>query len=323
MKFKGIKKISRRELFRLGGAIFLSSMVYGICHGNRTGRWNPEEYKGRIKTRDYSVKSEIELVIVKNGDPVRLIREGLEKIGGIDKFIKRGDKVSIKPNIGWDRPPIMAANTNPEMIEELVKQCRDAGAKEVIVGDVSCNDPKSSYKRSGIEEAVKRGGGKVIYPEHKYLVEMDIGGIILSKFPVFKELLEVDKIINIAIAKHHTLAGYTGVMKNWYGIIAGRRFTLHQDLPLSIVEFAKFIKPTLCIVDGYRVLVRNGPQGGSISDTRLRKTVIVSVDQVLADIEGVKLIDKAPEDIPYIEMAISMGIGKGEVEEGRRVVVEL
>lgn len=320
-----LRKITRRDLFKIGGVVALSSAIYGLCYTNKTEHWNPKSYKGKIKTKDYSVPldGKIKVVVVKNGEPKNLIREAISKFGGIEKFVKPTERVAIKPNIGWDRTPIMAANTNPELVGEVVRLCKDAGAKEVIVGDVSCNEPRRSYQRSGILESVIKAGGKIVYPEERYMDEINIGGEILSKFPLFRELLEVDKIINIAIAKHHTLAGYTGVMKNWYGIVGGNRSSLHQNLPLSIVEFVKFINPTLSIVDGYRVLIRNGPQGGSLSDTLLQRTIIVGVDQVAVDIEGAKLIGKDPFDLPYIELALTMGLGKKELKEDEKLTVIL
>ena len=173
------------------------------------------------------------------------------------------DVVVLKPNIAWDRTPEQAANTNPEVVAEVVRQCWQAGAKRVIVTDVSCNEPRRCFQRSGIQAAARAEGAEVILPDPDRFREVDMGGVVLKSWPVFTPFLEADKVINLPIAKHHALTGATLGMKNWYGILGGERNRLHQQIHQSLVDLANFMLPTLTLMDCYRILLRNGPTGGN------------------------------------------------------------
>src|SRR3989338_2642453 len=155
--------------------------------------------------------------------------------------ISRGDVVVIKPNIGWDRSPEQAANTNPEVVAETVRLCYDAGAKKVVVTDMSCNDPRRCFFRSGIGKSAKNAGADVQLPKDYKFRKMAIKGEVLKVWPVYTVILEADKIINIPIAKHHNHSTLTLGMKNWYGLLGGRRKDLHQNIHMSIADLAAFI----------------------------------------------------------------------------------
>ncbi len=185
----------------------------------------------------------------------------------------------------------------------------DAGAKQVIVTDASCNDARRSFQRSGIWKAAHDVGGTVVIPgEHRFR-SMKLRGEVLDEWPVYTPLIEVDKIINVPVAKHHNLCRYTGAMKNWYGVIGGRRNRLHQNIDLSIADLATFMRPTLTVIDATRVLIRNGPQGGNIDDTREMFQVIASIDQVAADAYACTLIGEHPSNIRYLALAVERGLG--------------
>ncbi len=208
------------------------------------------------------------------------------------RFIARGDIVVVKPNIGWDRTPIHAANTNPLVVAEIVRLVLDAGAKKVVVTDASCNEPGRCFTRSGIWKAAYDAGADVILPAAHRFRGMRLKGEVLDDWPVYTPLVEADKVINAPIAKHHNLAKYTAAMKNWYGSLGGRRNRLHQNIDVSIADLATFMRPTLTVVDGTRVLLRNGPQGGNVADAKEMRTVIATVDQVAADACGCELIGR-------------------------------
>jgi uncharacterized protein (DUF362 family) len=174
--------------------------------------------------------------------------------------------VVLKPNIAWDRTPEQAANTNPDVVAEVVRQCWQAGAKRVIVTDVSCNEPRRCFQRSGIQAAARAEGAEVILPDPELFREVDLGGVVLKSWPVFTPFLEADKIFNLPIAKHHVLTGATLGMKNWYGILGGERNRLHQQIHQSLVDLANFMLPTVTLIDCYRILLRNGPTGGNLED---------------------------------------------------------
>lgn len=286
------------------------------------GRWrwdhggiDVHRAEGARQVRDFRLKGgsglELpELVIAKSStDAATLTRRAVDAMGGMKRFISRGDIVVVKPNIGWDRMPIHAANTNPEVVATVVQMAFEAGAKRVVVTDASCNDPNRCFQRSGIWRAAYKLGADVIIPaEHRFRT-MRLNGDVLDEWPVYTPLVQADKIINVPVAKHHNLAKYTGAMKNWYGSLGGRRNRLHQNIDVSVADLATFMRPTLVVVDATRVLVRNGPQGGNIDDTREMNTVIATVDQVAADSYGATLIGQKRENVPYLKMGHERGLG--------------
>ena len=292
----------------LGGAGALGRAVWDQGHPGVAASGD------RALTRDYRLRDAPpllpQLVVAKNDlDPAALVRKAVEALGGMKRFVSRGDIVVVKPNIGWDRTPIHAANTNPQVVAEVVRLAYDAGAKRVVVTDASCNEPNRCFQRSGIWKAAYDVGADVILPAAHRFRGMRLKGEVLDDWPVYTPLVNADKIINVPIAKHHNLARYTGAMKNWYGALGGRRNRLHQNIDVSIADLAQFIQPTLTIVDATRVLMRNGPQGGNIADARDMHTVIASVDQVAADAYGCQLIGRTADEIPYLKMGHARGLG--------------
>jgi len=280
--------------------------------------------QGERQVRDFRLLREepleaAEIAIAKTGsDPASLTRAAVEALGGMKRFISQGDVVVIKPNIGWDRMPIQAANTNPDVVSTVVELVYNAGAKNVIVTDASCNDPNRCFQRSGIWRAAYSKGAEVILPgEHRFRT-MRLKGEVLDEWPVYLPLVHADKVINVPVAKHHNLAKYTGAMKNWYGLLGGRRNRLHQNIDTSVADLATFMRPTLTIIDATRVLVRNGPQGGNVDDTKMVNQVIASIDQVAADAYGCTLIGQKRENIAYLAMAQARGLGTTHWERLRR-----
>ncbi|MDP9037273.1 MAG: DUF362 domain-containing protein [Myxococcota bacterium] len=249
--------------------------------------------------------------------PEQLVRRAVDALGGMARFISRGDVVVVKPNIGWDRMPIHAANTNPDVVAAVIKLAYDAGAKKVIVADGSCNDPNRCFQRSGIWRAAYALGAQVVLPQEHHFRTMRLKGDVLDEWPVFTTLVEADKVINVPVAKHHNLAKYTAAMKNWYGVLGGRRNRLHQSIDLSIADLATFMRPSLVIVDAWRVLMRNGPQGGNVDDARDMHTIVATVDQVAADAYGCTLIGQRPENLPYLAMGEQRGLGTSRWESLR------
>jgi uncharacterized protein (DUF362 family) len=259
-----------------------------------------------------------EMAIVEGEDPAQLARTALAELGGMNRFVSRGDIVLVKPNIGWDRTPEQAANTNPEVVAEIVRQCLNSGAKRVIVTDVSCNEARRCFQRSGIAAAAQNAGAEVVLPDSSRFKEVDLQGEVLNQWPVFEPYLNVDKVINVPIAKHHTLTGTTLGMKNWYGILGGSRNQLHQRIHESLVDLADFMRPTVTIIDCYRILLRNGPTGGNLDDVLLKKTLVASTDPVAVDAYVAKSFWNLDADsLPYLGMAAKRGLGKVEFEKLR------
>ena len=283
-------------------------------HSERPRPAAPEEAR-----RDHRIEASDKfprMTVVQNGEPAELCRQALLNLGGISRFIRRQDVVVLKPNIAWDRTPEQAANTNPDLVAEVVRQCWSAGAKRVIVTDVSCNEPRRCFHRSGIEAAARAAGAEVILPDADMFREVDLGGVVLKSWPVFTPFLEADKLINLPIAKHHNLVGATLGMKNWYGILGGQRNRLHQQIHQSLADLAAFLLPTLTIMDCYRILLRNGPTGGNLEDVALKKTVVASTDPVALDAYVAKAYwNLDPERLPYLEMAANRGLGTTDYDK--------
>ncbi|MFA4926238.1 MAG: DUF362 domain-containing protein [Candidatus Aminicenantales bacterium] len=270
-----------------------------------------------ISPRLLAQSSYPELAVITGESPEKITRSAVELLGGIKRFIGRGDKVIIKPNIGWDRTPEMAACTNPEIVKTVVAMALEAGAKEVIVMDHTINQEKRCYIRSGIQEAGQAAGAKVLFPQDQRLKKVNLKGEWLKDWEVYADFLEADKIINLPATKVHSLSKVTLGLKNWLGAIGGSRNQLHQKIDEAMVDLAAFFKPTLTILDSYRILFRNGPQGGRISDTKLLKTVVAGTDPVAIDAYGATLFDFKPQELLFLQLASARGLGKLDLEKVR------
>lgn len=312
---------SRRDmLVRLGATagVLTGSAVLGRAVWDKGG-FGAETSTASRQVRDYRLKDRApefaELAIAKGkADDLAvsadaLVRRAIDALGGIRRFISRGDVVVVKPNIGWDRMPIHAANTNPDVVGAVIQLAYEAGAKRVVVADGSCNDPNRCFQRSGIWRKAYGLGAEVVLPaEHRFRTTR-MKGEILDEWPIFTTLVDADKVINVPVAKHHNLAKYTAAMKNWYGVLGGRRNRLHQNIDVSIADLATFMRPTLVVVDAMRVLMRNGPQGGNIDDTKVLNTVFATTDQVAADAYGATLIGQHRDNLAYLKMGHERGLG--------------
>jgi len=255
------------------------------------------------------------VAVIEGESPALITKEAVAALGGMKRFISKGDKVLIKPNIGWDRTPEMAACTNPEVVKALVELAQEAGAKTVTVIDNTTNQAKRCYVRSGILEAVKATGASMPYADEDRMKKTALKGEWLKEWNVALDVLEADKIINVPIAKHHSLCRLTMGMKNWLGAIGDPRNQLHQKLDEVMVDLAAFFKPALTVLDAYRILIRNGPQGGRLSDTKLVKTVVAGTDPVAVDALGATFFDVKPEELLYLRLAQDRGLGKFDLEK--------
>lgn len=260
-------------------------------------------------------KSFPDIALIQGDSPAKITKEAISSLGGIERFISRGDIVVVKPNIGWDRTPQQAACTNPEVVQTLVELCIDGGAKEVKVIDNPCNPARRTYARSGISAAAKKAGAKVLFPNRYRLKKMPLRGQWLKEWEVYTEFVEADKIINVPIAKTHSLSRLTMGMKNWLGALGGNRNQLHQKLDLAMVDLSAFFNPCLTILDGYRILIRNGPQGGRLSDAKLYKKVAAGVDYVAVDSIGATFFNIEPQDLRFLQVAHQKGLGEIHLEK--------
>jgi len=252
-----------------------------------------------------------DLAYVTNGSPAEMVRKAVELMGGIEKFVKKGDSVAIKPNIGWARRPEQAADTNPEVVSELIKLCKNAQAKKIMVFDNTCNEAKRCYHLSGIEKAAKEAGADVsfVYSQKFRTVKIPNGSAIKS-WEFYGDALDADVFINVPIAKHHSLTGLTMGIKNLMGILGGNRGQIHNNFDQKIAELNSIIRPQLTILDCVNIMLRNGPQGGNINDIKNTNTIIAGVDRVAVDSLGATLFDKKGSDIGHVREAYKIGLGE-------------
>ncbi len=288
-----------RKLLQISGGLALTGLSRGPLHGLGSA-WAGTSTKGFIveglgQKKGYSVK--------------KLTEKVFEAAGGITRFVSKGDVVVIKPNISWARRPDLAATTHPEVLEAVIELCYGAGAKKVRIADHTLHDARRCFALTGAGMVAKRTNADLVFPRSSLMKKMKIRGHRLDVWPVFVPLVEADKVINLPVAKHHVLSSLTLGMKNWLGAVGGRRSALHQDIHLVIVDLAQFFRPTLTLIDAIRIMTRNGPSGGSLSDVATKNTLILSDDPVAADARAAGLFGRSPGEIGFIRLAQKWGLG--------------
>lgn len=247
-------------------------------------------------------------------EAIRLTVESIKALGGMGRFVSNGDVVFIKPNIGWDKMPAQAACTNPDVVATLVRLCYDAGAKRVKVSDLPCNDQRRTFRNSGIQAAAEAEGADVFFMDRRKFREMDLGGENLRRWPIYVDYVECDKRINVPIAKHHSLSDLTLTIKNLMGVIGGERNRIHQNLGPAMADVAKFVPSDLVVLDAVRVLVANGPTGGSLADVERRDTIVAGTDTVAVEAFGASLFGLTPDRITTTRAGAALSLGTIDYE---------
>jgi uncharacterized protein (DUF362 family) len=247
------------------------------------------------------------------GAPERATRRALEVLGGMGRFVRPGQRVVVKPNIGWDRTPEQAANTHPEVVAALVRLSLEAGAADVTVLDRPCNDTRLCFQHSGIQAAVEAIGdrrARLVQPdERRYRAVSIPGGRVLTSWEFYEDALAADVFINAPIAKHHGLTVLTMSLKNVMGVIGGNRGRIHTDFEDKIVDLNLGRPSHLVVLDATRVLLAHGPQGGRLEDVAHPGVVVAGTNVVAVDAYGTRFFGKAPGDIPHIVRAAERGLG--------------
>jgi len=299
------KKISRKGFLKL----LLSSLALLSMSGYlpRPSSAENTPSTGRPKK---NIKGDHDLVVAEGDSPYTATVKAVEAMGGMERFVKKNDVVVVKPNIGWDRTPEQAGNTNPEVVAALIDLSFKAGAKRVNVFDVTCNDPRRCYATSGIEKIAKEHGANVYFPEDWDTVPAHFAGPSpMEGWPILKDALECDVFINAPVLKHHGLTRLTLSMKNLMGVCGGDRGIMHQDIGKKLVDLTGFINPDLTVIDAYRVLLRHGPTGGNLSDVEKLGKVVVGTDPLLADTYACSLMGVEPSQVPYVRIAAERHFG--------------
>jgi len=309
--------VSRREfLVRLGvtGALIAGT---GLAASKL---WQPKHFvpgfekEIGLQLRSYAPEvSKVlpSLAIAHGTEHEKTIRAALAALGGMERFIQKGDVVMIKPNVAFDRPPALAATTHPDALRAVAKLVLEAGAAKVIIADNPINSPTGCFLKSGLTAVVSEMNLDLLYPETNSFAPLQLDGEILKHLTFFNEpFKKATKVIGLAPCKDHNLCHASMTMKNWYGLLGGRRNQFHQHIHSIVSDFALMMKPTLVILDGMTVLMSNGPTGGRLSDVKPMNTIVAGTDMVAVDAYGYShLLERDLAELTYIHKAHDRGLG--------------
>ncbi|MBF0480482.1 MAG: DUF362 domain-containing protein [Desulfovibrionaceae bacterium] len=312
--------LTRRDFIKRAAAASALTLSAGALYaGLYDGRGPQPGDLGKVLTGlgDFSVQTasgQGRMAIVRGADRAAMLERAVTALGGIEAFIQKGDRVLIKVNAAFATPPSLGATTNPELFAAMARLCLAAGAASVTVTDNPINNPESCFALTGIAEAASLAGAGLIIPGEGMFSPLTLpGGKLLVDWPVMAGAFKgVTKLIAMAPVKDHARAGASMILKNFYGLLGGRRNVFHQKIAGIITELSLLAKPTLCVLDGTRVMLTNGPTGGSLSDLKAADTLIVSTDPVAADAAGLELLERTISEVPYIRMAEAAGAGHAD-----------
>ena len=303
--------LTRRRFLQVAGAL-----AAGLALSGPGCRARPSTLAGRPSPPE-PTDDQPYLAVAHGGDPAAITRAAIAALGGIERFVRPGDDVIIKPNICVDyHGPEYAATTNPTVVATLVSLCLGSGARRVRVMDTPLGGtPESAYAASGIAEAVGAAGGQMeVMSRAKFARTPIPGGRDITSWEVYRDVLQADVLIDVPIAKHHSLARLSLGCKNLLGVVL-KPNQMHRNLGQRVADLTSLVRPTLTVVDAVRILVAHGPTGGSLNDVRQADTVIASHDVVAADAWAATLFDLRGEDVAYVRAAAEMGLGRLDLDE--------
>jgi uncharacterized protein (DUF362 family) len=314
----GTRSLQRRQflvrLAKAAGTILAAGGITLFFHdreGPRPGRQKQSD----LRLPDFSVQpAGPRMAVARGADRSVTLRRAIKAVGGIERFVKPGDRVLLKVNAAFASPPLLSATTHPDVVSELSQLCLKAGAEAVWVSDNPINDPQSCFALTGIAQAARSSGAKVMVPQaHHFQTYTLPNGRLIKNWPLlYAPLKRIDKVIGVAPVKDHHRSGASMVMKNWYGLLGGRRNIFHQDIHNIIKELAMMVRPTLVVLDGTRTMMTNGPTGGALSDLKSTDTMIVGTDQVAVDAYGATLLGKTAGELTFIAKAEAEGLGTSD-----------
>ena len=308
-----------RRLFlrRLAVASALAATASGVSLVLRDPTGPQAVPGGRVLTGlgDFSVAPKTpttpRLATVHGTDRRAMFNQGINALGGMEAFIRRGDVVLIKVNAVIAAPPLLAATTNPELLAAVAEACKLAGAAKVLVTDNPIHNPDSCFAVSGLAGAARQSGAAILMPRQALFSPVSLPkAALLTDWPVLAGAFAgVTKCIILSQVKNHQRAVASLTLKNLYGLLGGRRNIFHQDINGIIAELGRLVRPSLCVLDGVVSMMTNGPTGGSLSDLKATGTMILSTDPVAADAQGIGLLNLTPADLPYLALAQAAGVG--------------
>ncbi len=325
-----LEALTRRDFLKRVGyasAAALAAGGLGLALYDARGPAPTQGQKALAGLGDFRLKdlAQGKMAIIHGTDRAAMCERGLKALGGMEAFIQKGDRVLIKVNAAFATPASLGATTHPETLTAVAGLCLKAGAAQVQVTDNPINNPDSCFEISGLGQAARTSGAKIISPRPALFAPASLpGGKLIRDWPVMAGVFPgVNKVIIVSPVKDHQRAGASMTLKNIYGFLGGRRNVFHQDINGIITELALLLKPTLCILDGTISMMTNGPTGGSLSDLKETGTLVISTDPVAADAVGVELLGRTLADIPYIQMAEKAGAGVADYHRLNPAILDL
>jgi len=309
------RKETRRTFLRRLACSALGAVgagALGFAFWDRQGPSGRQAESAALPLPDFGVPAmPARLAMAHGTDRGQTVTQVMASLGGMTAFIRPGDRVLLKVNAAFASPPMLCATTHPDLVARVTRMCIEAGAARVVVADNPINDPESCFVLSGIAEAARGAGAQLVMPDAERFEPYSVTGArLIQAWPVLTQpLRHVDKVIGLAPVKDHHRSGASMTMKNWYGLLGGRRNIFHQQIHTIITELAMMIRPTLVILDGTMTMMRNGPTGGALDDLKPTETMIAGTDPVAVDSAGAALLGKSVEDLPYLGMAQRAGLG--------------
>ena len=322
-------RLNRRQfLGRLtkAGIPIIAACAAGFWFHDSKGPSSSKNEESNLVLPDFSIDTiGQKMSIIRGENRVATLRMALKSLGGIETFIKKGDRVLLKVNAAFASPAVLSATTHPSIITKMTQLCFQAGAVSVVVTDNPINDPVSCFTLTGIADAARSAGARVLLPRDDLFSPMTVKDAkLIRNWPVlYKPFVDINKVVGMAPLKDHHRSGASMTMKNWYGLLGGRRNVFHQDIHSIITELAMMLKPSLVILDATTSMMTNGPTGGSLSDLKNTNTMIVSTDQVAADAVGASLLGRSLDKLPYIGKAEAAGIGTADYQKLNPVMASI
>lgn len=318
-----LPQISRREfILRAGaaGALIAGSTAAGLRLWQRNHFVPGFEAEKGLQLPNFSMeasKTLPSLAIAHGAEHEKVVRAAIGALGGMQRFIQKGDIVMIKPNVAFDRPPALAATTHPDALRAVAKLVREAGAAKIVIADNPINSPTGCFLKSGLTAVASEMNLDLMYPELSSFAPLQLNGEILKHWTFFEAPFKrATKVIGLAPCKDHNLCHASMTMKNWYGLLGGRRNQFHQHIHSIVSDFALMMKPTLVILDGMNVLMKNGPTGGRLSDVKPMGTIVAGTDMVAVDAYGyTHLLERDLAELTYIHKAHDRGLGNKNWKE--------
>ena len=314
-------ELNRRDFLKRVGyasALALAAGGLGLALHDSKGPAPSDGQKALTGLGDYTSKAlasgAAKMAIVRGTDRAVMVEQGVKALGGMESFVQKGDRVLIKVNAAFATPASLGATTHPDTAAAVAGLCFKAGAAQVLMADNPINNPDSCFEITGLAQAARATGSRIIAPRAALFAPLSLpGGKLIQNWPVMAGVFQgVTKVIVVSPVKDHQRAGASMTLKNLYGFLGGRRNVFHQDINGIITELALMLKPTLCVLDGTVSMITNGPTGGSLSDLKDTGTMVVSTDPVAADAVGVELLGRTLADVPYIQMAAKAGAGQSD-----------